>query len=205
MTFRAVRALGLAVLPVLSLLRAAQDKPVPGAASATPPAVAADYPTDRTGVLIGSPGWSSIPSEAPAKIHLKHGLAPALTYGIAPAGAISEYGGEHAAVEVEPGRPIICICHIASLPGNPALVRLHPQKNARELDAGKIHIGAKIGQAEKADLIAIDVSQPEDTVWLVQPQQPLAAGEYALMPGSQNMSIYAFTVAGGSPAGPKKH
>jgi hypothetical protein len=186
---------------------AAQNKTAPDSALATPPTLTADYPRDRTGILICNADWISIPSDTPAKIHMKHGFAPALTYGIAPAAAVSDYEGLHARVQIEPGRPVICICHVISLPGNPALVRLHPKKNLRELDGGKLHIGAKFAEAEKSDLIPTNVSQPESTVWLVQPQQALPAGEYALMVGTQNMSIFPFTVAAASPSSvaPEKH
>jgi len=197
-------AIALGILSALSVLARAQNGATQGAASTTPPTV--DYPRDRSGILIRNSDWISIPSEMPAKIHMKHGFAPALTYGIAPAGAVTDYEGLHARVQIEPGRPVICICHVISLPGNPALVRLHPKKNVRELEGGKLHIGAKFAEAEKSDLIAINVSQPENTVWLVQPQQELPAGEYALMAGTQNMSIFPFTVAPPSPpsAAPEK-
>lgn len=85
-------------------------------------------------------------------------------------------------------------------------VRLHPQKNFRELDAGELHIGGKFEEAEKSDLIPVNVSRPESTVWLVQPQQVLQPDEYALMLGAQNLSIFTFTVdavSGQSPSSPK--
>jgi len=191
-------AIVLEVLFALPLPVAAQTQAPAGPGSATAPTFTTDYPIDRAGVLIRSSDWLSISPEMPAKSHVKHGFAPALTYGIAPAAAVSDYAGLHAQVQIEPGRPVICICHLISLPGNPAVVRLHPNKTFRELDAGKLHIGSKMAEAEKSDLIAINVSQPESTVWLVQPQQALPAGEYALMLGTQNMSIFTFTVAGAS-------
>jgi hypothetical protein len=197
----------LGIVSALPLLTAAQNNTPPGPASATLPPLTADYPRDRTGILIQSSDWISVPSEMPAKVRMKHGFAPALTYGIASAAAVTDYDGPHARVKVEPGRPVICICHVMSLPGNPALVRLHPKKDFRELDSGKLHIGAKVAEAEKNDLIPTNVSQPESTVWLVQPQQALPAGEYALMVGTQNMSIFPFTVAAASPSSvaPEKH
>ena len=88
------------------------------------------------------------------------------------------------------------------LPGSPALVRLHAKKSFRELDGGKVHVGYKTAEAEQSDLIPINTSQPEESIWLVQPQQDLPAGEYALMAGTQNMAIFPFTVdAPPSPAG----
>jgi hypothetical protein len=99
-------------------------------------------------------------------------------------------------VQVEPGRPILCVCHLISVPGKPVLVRLHPKKDIRELDAGKLHMSAKIAEAQKSDLIPAGISQPENGVWLIQPQQALAAGEYALMLGTQSLGIFPFSVPG---------
>ncbi len=56
-------------------------------------------------------------------------------------------------MKVELSQPVICICHVVSLPGNPVMVRLHHKKDFRELDAGKLHIRAKIAQADAADVI----------------------------------------------------
>jgi hypothetical protein len=196
----------ISVLTVLTmvlagpLFAAAQNKTSPD--SASPPAItmSTDYPLDRAGVLIRRSDWIPIPNETPTKVHMKHGLAPTFTYGIAPAQGVSDYEGLHSRVQIEPGRPVICICHLISLPGSPALVRLHPKKTVRELDSGKVHIGAKAAEAEKTDLLPVNVTQPESTVWLVQPQDALPDGEYALMLGTQNMSIFPFTVAGANPA-----
>lgn len=182
--------------PVLFSLLAQEKASTDSAA----PVVTADYPRSRAGVLIDPPDWPAISAAAPAKIHAKRGFAPAFTYGAVPATTVAEYQGPHASVEVEPGKPIICICHTLSLPGNPAIVRLHLKKDTRELDGGKLRIGAKVATAEASDLIAIAVSQPENGVWLVQPRQELQAGEYALMLGTQNMSIFPFTVAAGASA-----
>jgi hypothetical protein len=115
---------------------------------------------------------------------------------------VSEYEGVHAPVQIEPSRPVICICRLIALPGSPALVRLHPKKTFRELDGGKIYYGSKTAEAEQNDLIPINITQPESTVWLVQPQQDLPAGEYALMAGTQNMAIFPFTVAAPANAPP---
>jgi hypothetical protein len=200
-------AIAFGIVSMLSVLTVAQDKTSPDSTSATPPPVTADYPRDRAGILMGGADWTSVSSEVPTKSHLKHGFAPAVTYGIASAEAVSDYDGLHARVQVEPGRPVICICHVMSLPGNPALVMLHPKKNLRQLDGGNLHIRGKIAEAEKADLIPVNVSQPENGVWLVQPQQALPAGEYALMLGTQNVSIFPFTVSAANPpsVAPEKH
>ena len=78
-------AITLGIFSVWPLPTAAQNKTAPDSTSATPPPLTANYPSDRAGVLILSSDWISIPSATPAKTHLKHGFAPAVTYGIAPA------------------------------------------------------------------------------------------------------------------------
>jgi hypothetical protein len=176
-------------------LMPAQDKTSSTSATTN---VTADYPKDRSGVFIQSSDWIAIRAAMPSKTRVKHGLAASLTYGVVAAPIIAEYDGLHAQVQVEPSRPVICICRVLSLPGTPVLVRLHanPKKNLREFDGGRMPvIGAKIADATQNDLIPADVSQPEDTVWLVQPRQALPPGEYALMLGTQNVSIFPFTVA----------
>jgi hypothetical protein len=112
---------------------------------------------------------------------------------------VAEYAGEHAATEVEAAQPVVCICHFMSLPGTPVLVRLHAKKGARELDGGRMTVypivgGSKMADAKTTDLIAADVSHREPQVWLIRPESPLDPGEYALMLGTQNMSIFPFTV-----------
>jgi hypothetical protein len=120
-----------------------------------------------------------------------------------PAKLVAEYEGDRSPTRVEAIQPILCICHILSLPGDPVLVRLHPKKGMRELDGGKMIVypivgGSKTLDASKSDLIPADVSQPESNVWLVRPQAPLEPGEYALMLGTGNASIYAFGVEANS-------
>jgi hypothetical protein len=156
-------AIALGIVAALPLRTAAQNKPSTDYAPAATPTVTADYPRDRAGVLMQSTDWVSIPSEVPTKTHVKHGLAPALTYGIAPAEAVSDYEGLHARVQIEPGRPVICLCHTLALPGNPVLVRLHPKKDVRQLDGGNLHIRAKLAEAEKTDLIPVNASPSRRT------------------------------------------
>ena len=155
-------------------------------------------------LILGS-DWLPLASEPPLKTRFKHGFAPALTMGVAPATMVADYEGSHATVQVGPGRPILCVCHLLSMPGKPTLVRLHPKKNLRELDGGKLHLGAKMAEAQANDLIAVRVSQPENTVWLIQPQQMLTAGEYALMFGIQSFSIFPFSVIGSQTAPEAQH
>ena len=162
-------------------------------------ALTANYPANRAGILIQGTQWTVVANQNPAKTKAAHSLAAGLSYGIVPAKVVAEYDGEHASTQVESLQPVICICHFNSIPGAPALVRLHPKKGARELDGGKMIVypitgGSKIADASKTDLIPADVSQPEAMVWLVRPQSPLEPGEYALMLGTQNISIFPFTV-----------
>jgi hypothetical protein len=184
----------LGAISVSPGLVSAQDKT--DSSSTAPANFTADYPKDRTGMLIENSGWTDVPNAHPSKTHVKRGIAASFTYGAVPAVVVAEYEGLHAQVQLAPGRPVLCICHVLSLPGAPALVRLHPKKTFRELDGGRLPVlGAKISEATKNDLIAVEVSQPENTVWLIRPREALPAGEYALMLGTQNMSIFPFTVA----------
>lgn len=188
----------------LSALNAQEPTSAESSAAASP-VVTADYPSRTTGVLILGSDWLPLASEAPLKTRFKHGFAPALTMGVAPAAIVTDYEGLHATVQIEPGRPILCVCHVLSVPGRPALVKLHPKKDVRELDGGKLHLGAKVAEAQASDLIAVNISQPENMVWLVQPQQALPAGEYALMFGTQSLAIFSFSVAGSeTPAAKEK-
>ena len=183
---------GASFLPLFGGPQSKTDANAPAASKVAP----AEYPKDQVGVLIYDSAWSAIPQVFPSKTHVKRGIAASLSYGAVPAVAVAEYDGLHAAVQAGPGRPVICICHVISLPGAPVIVKLHPKKGARELDGGRLPIlGSKMTEASKSDLIEVDVSQPENTVWLVQPREALPAGEYALMLGTQNMSIFAFTVS----------
>ena len=73
------------------------------------------------------------------------------------------------------------------------------QRNFRKLDGGRMIVypvagGSKMADANKTDLVPVDVSQPEPQYWLIRPQSPLEPGEYALMMGTQNFSIFPFTV-----------
>jgi hypothetical protein len=154
---------------------------------------------DRAGVFIQSSQWKLVTGQTPAKTRASHAIAASLSYGLVPAKIVSEYDGEHAPIRVEAGQPILCICHIISLPGDPVLVRLHPKKQSRELDGGRMIVypvvgGSKMANADKSDIVPVDVSHPDPQVWLVRSQSPLEPGEYALMLGTQNMNIFPFTV-----------
>lgn len=172
---------------------------IPKSPATTAPVSAADYPTNQAGVLIHSSGWTALNSQMPARIKNHNGIAAGLSYGLVPAKVISVYAGLHAPTQVEFVQPTICICHIISLPGDPILVRLHSKKNTRELDGGKMIVypivgGSRMADAAKSDWIPADISHPDPQVWLVRPLSPLPPGEYALMLGSQNVSIFPFTV-----------
>ena len=135
-----------------------------------------DYPKDQPGVFIQSADWLSLASVMPTKSRAKGLFAASLSYGAIPANLVAEYEGLHASTQIQPGRPVICLCHMISLPGNPVIVRLQPKKNSRELDGGKMTVkpiveGSKIVDAKKSDLIPVKISQPENTVWLVRPQR----------------------------------
>ena len=184
----------------------AQNNPAPaGAVQDNYPAPAADkgstadYPRSRTGILIQGTEWTPVANQNPTRTKTAHSLAAGLSYGIVPAKIVAEYDGDHASTQTEAAQPTICICHFFSIPGAPVLVRLHPKKGARELDGGRMIVypvvgGSKMADANKTDLVPADVSQPEPQYWLIRPQSPLEPGEYALMLGTQNISIFPFTV-----------
>jgi hypothetical protein len=171
----------------------------PDAAPAASSTSTLDYPTDRAGVLIKGADWAAMDATMPSKTRAKGGIAQSLSYGAVRGTAVADYNGEHAAVQIKPGRVLICICRLISLPGDPIIVKLHPQKGMRELDGGKLPIlGAKMAEAGKSDLVPADVSHPDTTVWLVQSQDALPEGEYALMLGAQNMAVFPFTISAAS-------
>lgn len=161
--------------------------------------ISADYPRNRAGVLIGDKHWTEVASQTPFKTKVAHSIAAGFSYGLVPAKIVAEYQGEHSSTLTGETQPIICVCHFNSLPGSPVLVKLHAKKDARELDGGRMTVypivgGSKLADANKTDLVAADVSQPEPQVWLIRPQTPLDPGEYALMLGTQNIIIFPFTV-----------
>lgn len=178
-----------------------QTQSTPASTSSTN--VSAEYPRNGAGILVQNSDWLPLVGVTPFKSRMKHGIAASMSYGAVPATIVSEYEGLHASVQITATRPIICICHLISLPGEPVLVRLHPKKTTRELDGGRMRVlpvvgGSKMAKANESDLVPIDVSQPEVNVWLVQPHEPLEAGEYALMLGRQNVDIFPFTATGTS-------
>lgn len=153
-----------------------------------------DYLIDQSGILIKGTEWFEVPQVVPMKAHMKHGVAHAFTYGAVPAKAVMEYDGEHAEAVLSTGHPLICICYVDRIPGQPVLIRLHAKKNSRELVSSTAVIGVSINEASKGDLVEIAVSKPESTVWLLEPREALPPGEYAVMLGTQNMDIFPFTV-----------
>lgn len=160
-----------------------------------------DYPEDQTGVLINGTEWTEVPQVLPSKMRRKHGVAAAFTYGAVPAKAVMEYAGQHAEIVLSAGRPAICICYTV-LHRPPVLVRLHARKNSRELVSAAAPImDTTISEAAQSDLVEIDVSTPESTVWLLRPRKALPPGEYAVMVETQNMGIFPFTVTNSDKAG----
>jgi hypothetical protein len=202
----------VAALVLFSLLPSvhvapAQDKP--STALPTPTNFPAEHPDDGASVLVENSGWVDLPAEFPSKIRTKRGLIGSLTYQAIPAAAIAEYQGQHAGLQIEARRPVFCICNTPSIPGGPVLVRLHPKRHLRELDGGRLPVlGAKIVEAKQSDQVPTEAVQSENTCWLMRPREDLPAGEYALMLGTQNMSIFPFTITNPSvanpAAGPKK-
>jgi len=189
----------VAVLALFSLLPSARLAPAqgkPSTASPTPSNFPAEYPDDGASVLVENSRWVDLSQEFPSGNHTKRAFIGSLTHGAVPAAVITEYFGAHAKLQIENRRPVFSICNAPSLPGAPALVRLHPKKDSRELDGGRLPVlGAKIAEAKQSNLVPAEVVQPENACWLMRPREDLPAGEYALMLGTQNMSIFPFTIA----------
>ncbi|WP_420237086.1 hypothetical protein ACOBR2_15880 [Telmatobacter bradus] len=166
--------------------------------------VTAKYPANQVGVLISGAQWMGtewtlLANQNPAKMKTGRGFAASMSYGLIPARVVAEFEGEHAPTRSGTAQPVICICHLISLPGDPVIVRLHPKKGVRELDGGKMIVypivgGSKQADANTSDIVPVDISQPDPHVWMIHPQSPLEPGEYALMLGTQNMSIFPFSV-----------
>jgi hypothetical protein len=204
---RCVVALILFSLLPSAQLAPAQDKP--STPSPTPSNFPAEYPDDGASVLVENSSWVALSQESPSKAHTKWGLAASLTYGAVPATIVAEYQGPHAKLQIETRRPVFCICQVPAIPGGPVLVRLHPKKDTRELNGGRLpFLGAKIAEAKRSDLVPTEVVRPENACWLVRPRQDLPAGEYALLLETEDMSIFPLTIANpsrGNPAtAPKK-
>jgi len=201
-------AAGLVLYSLLPSVQLAPAQDKPSTASPAPSNFPAEYPRDDASVLVDS-GWVALSQELPSKTHTKLGLVSSLTYGVVPGAIIAEYPRRHAELQIKDRRPVFSLCNVPSFPGAPALVRLHPKKDSRELDAGRLPVlGAKIAEAKQSDLVPAEVAQPENACWLMRPREDLPAGEYALMLGTQNMSIFAFAItnqlASKSATAPKK-
>jgi hypothetical protein len=161
------------------------------------PQFATDYPADKAGIFLrdSTAEWEPLTDQSPTKAKTAHGFADSYAYGTVSTMVVAEYDGEHAATQVDAGEPTICICNMASLLGQPVIVRLHVKKGAREL-----YGGSKIADANKTDLIPVDELQQNSHIWrdahiwLIRPRSALPPGEYALMLGTENLNILPFTV-----------
>src|SRR5260370_22480792 len=163
---RCVVALILFSLLPSAQLAPAQDKP--GTASPAPSNFPAEYPNDGASVLVDS-GWVALSQELPFKTRTKWGLISSLTYGVVPGAIIAEYRGQHAELQIETRRPVFSICNVPSFPGAPVLVKLHPNKDLRELDAGRLPVlGAKIGEAKQSGQVPPDALHQEIAYWLLR-------------------------------------
>jgi hypothetical protein len=186
-------------LILFSLLPSAQLAPAQykrNTASPTPSNFPAEYPNDDASIFVENSGWVALSQELPSKIRTKRGLVSSLTYGVVPGAIIAEYPGQHAELQIEKHRPVFSICNFPAISDAPVLVRLHPKKDSRELDAGRLPVlGAKIAEAKQSDVVPTEVVQPENACWLLRPREDLQTGEYALMLGTQNLSIFTFTIA----------
>ena len=202
---RSAAALALFYVLPSAQLATAQNKQ--STASPTSSNFPADYPNDGVSVLVENSGWVDLSEEFPSNVRTKRGLAASLTYGAISASVIVEYQGQHAQLQIETRRPVVSLCNVPSLAGGPVLVKLHPKKDSRELDGGRLPIfGAKIAEAKQSDQVPTEAVQPEKACWLLRPREDLPAGEYALLLGSKDIVIFSFTTAnppGGNPTSKK--
>ena len=191
---------------LFSLLLSAQQPPPqdkPSTASHAPSNFPAEYPIDGVGVFVENSGWEDLSQEFPSNIRPKRGLAGSVTFGVIPAVVVAEYSGQHAELQIQARRPVVSVCNFPSFPGGPVVVRLHPKKGLRELNAGRVLVlGAKIAEVKQSDEVPTEAVQPENACWLLRPREDLPPGEYALMLPSQNFAIFAFTIANPPSANP---
>jgi hypothetical protein len=173
----------------------------PSSAQDKPQETSQDFPIacpqDQTGVLINDGQWQDLELETPQENRVKHGVIAAMTDGAVPAETISEYAGLHSATEVHLPRPVVCVRLSTALRQNPLLVRLHPdpKHDLRSLDTGRMPpVGAKILEVKNSDVITTVLARPDRQTWLLRPTQELPAGEYAIVVGRQNLTIFTFSV-----------
>lgn len=156
-------------------------------------------PSQPPGVYVrGADGWHALSSEIPVKTKAAHGFLSSMTDGAVAARIEAEYRGSHAAVQVESARPTVCVSHMIT-PAQPIIVRLREKKNYRELDGGKIRalpvVGStKLTEAQSSIVVPTTTNESESGITLVQPQTNLIPGEYAVMFGPTNVSIFGFEV-----------
>src|ERR1035438_7450176 len=61
----------------------------------------ADYPRNRTGILIQGTEWTPVANQNPTKTKTAHSLAAGLSYGIVPAKIVAEYRSEEHTSELQ--------------------------------------------------------------------------------------------------------
>jgi hypothetical protein len=176
---------------------------VSGAQSADPVSISPDIVNactiDQAGVFIQNSKLMPLVNQFPDKTKSTRGFAASLSYGLVPMKIVAEYRGEQAPVRSDSQQPTLWICHMFSLPGEPVLIRLHPKKGMRILDGGRMTVypivgGSKMAEANNSDIIPTDTANPVEHVWRIHAGVPLEPGEYALMLGKENMSVFPFSV-----------
>lgn len=169
-------------------------------ATASGTTAADSLPSGQPGVYIqDAAGWHLLSQRTPAKMKAKHAYLSSLSYGAVAAPVVVEYSNPHASLQVHGAQPSICVYHIMS-PNSPMMVRLEVKKKTRELDSGTIRAlplggSGHQAQADASILVPTTTVQAQDAVVVLHPQEDLAAGEYAVMFGAQNMGIFDFGVA----------
>jgi hypothetical protein len=128
----------------------------------------------------------------------KRAFVSSLTDGAVAAPMVVEYANPHATVQIQTARPTICVSHLITT-APPLLVRLNVKKEIRELDSGSVRAvpfgdTSRQGHAQASSIVPTTTENPEDDLILIQPPTNLAAGEYAVMFGANNLAIFDFGV-----------
>lgn len=141
--------------------------------------------------------WLPIDSAGPYKINASNSELSSMTDAAVPAPTQASYVGAHAQVTAPTAQPVLCAYQIDASAG-PLLVRLQSKKNVRLLDMGAVRAtligGSRLVQSRDSPVMELNEAPRGDGCDLLEPAQPLPPGEYALMFGTENMTVYAFRV-----------
>jgi hypothetical protein len=141
--------------------------------------------------------WLKIDSAGPYKINSKHSELSSMTDEAVPAPTQAEFIGAHAQVTTNTAQPFLCAYQVNTNSG-PLLVKLQSKKNQRVLDMGTVRAtligGSRMVDSRDSPVVQLNEAPRGDGCDLIEPSEPLKPGDYALMFGTENMTVYAFRV-----------